>query len=188
MCGTAQHLLSPGWGLLPLLAIVPLYLWRHDWRDRRTWVVLAAIAYLDLLLSLTFFPLPLPPYENFDAGCRFVYLQPFSTIGPALADGMRSPEMQRLIGNVLGFMPVGVLLPLLRPMRRAWLTVLIAGFLLSVAIEVGQLVVSLLIGFPYRQADVDDVIVNTVGAGAGCAVLAVTRLVGRTLAPSSRLE
>jgi glycopeptide antibiotics resistance protein len=179
VCGSGARLLSVGWGLLPLLVIVPLYLWRHDLRDPRTWLGLAAIVYLDLLLSLTFFPLPLPPYQLELASCRFIYLRPFSTIGPALSQGLRSPEMQFLIGNVLAFMPVGVLLPLLRRLRRELAAVLVAGFLLSLAIEIGQLAVSMVIGFPYRQADVDDVIANTLGAVVGYGLLVSLRRVRR---------
>ena len=84
-------------------------------------------------------------------------------------------------------MPVGVLVPLFRPNdRRPWLTVLAVGFGLSLAIELGQLAVSLLLGFTYRQADVDDLIVNTFGAAAGYALLLGTKWLVRALATRPR--
>jgi glycopeptide antibiotics resistance protein len=173
LCGTAQTYLLPGWGLLALLVILPISLWRsrHSPRDGRLWLNVAALVYLDVLLSLTFFPLPLPPYEIDLASCHFVHIWPFATIGPALSHGLAWPDTRYLIGNVLAFVPVGVFVPLLWPSARPWLTALVAGFLLSVLVEVGQLAASLVIGFPYRQSDVDDVIVNTIGAAAGYGVL-----------------
>ena len=180
MCGSGAQVLEPGWGLLPLLVIVPGYLWLHRGRlvERRTWLVLAAVVYLAVLLSLTFMPLPLPPYE-IEPGCPYLYTRPFGTIGPALQSGFASPEGRFLIGNVLAFVPAGILLPLLRGDRRPWLAALAGGFALSVAIELGQLAASLVIGYPYRQADVDDVIVNTVGAGVGYLLLAGGQLFRR---------
>jgi glycopeptide antibiotics resistance protein len=188
LCGTGQTYVEPGWGLLALLVVLPIYLWRSRQarRDDRFWLNVAAIVYLDVLLSLTFFPLPLPPYQIDLAGCAFIRLRPFATIGPALSHGLVWPDTRYLIGNVLAFVPVGVLLPLLRPTKRPWLTVLVAGFLLSVLVEVGQLLASLAIGFPYRQSDVDDVIVNTVGAAVGYALLAGARRLELRLAVGLR--
>ena len=172
MCGSGAILLGPGWGVLALLVVLPVFGWSRRARpgQRRTWLELTAIVYLGLLFSLTFFPLPLPPY-SVEPGCSFVYIIPFSTIWPAIQTHLGSVEWQFLAGNVLAFVPVGVLVPLLRPAdRRPWLTVLLVGFGLSLLIELGQLAVSLMVGFAYRQADVDDLLVNTLGAVAGYAL------------------
>ena len=48
--------------------------------------------------------------------------------------------------------------------------ILLAGALLSTAIELGQLGLSELYGFPIRIADVDDVILNTAGVLIGYAL------------------
>jgi glycopeptide antibiotics resistance protein len=185
VCGAGAHVLEPGWGVLALAVILPAFLWLRRTRlsDAHTWLVVVAIVYLDVLVSLTFFPLPLPPYDIVDSGCPFIYTRPFGTIGPALRQGLDSPVMRFLIGNLLAFMPLGVLLPLLRQRAGRLLVVLTAGFLLSLAIEAGQLLASLVIGFPYRQADVDDVLVNTFGAGLGYGLLVS---LGRLLAPLTR--
>jgi glycopeptide antibiotics resistance protein len=162
--------------------VLPIFLWsrRDRLANRRTLVELAAIVYIDLLLSLTLLPFPLPPHETFAGDCAMVLFVPFGTIWPAIQTPLDSPEWRFLAGNVLAFVPVGILVPLLRPAdRRPWLSVLVVGFGLSLAIEVGQLLGSLIVGFNYRQADVDDLIVNTVGGMAGYALLVGTkRLVG----------
>jgi len=188
VCGSGSFILGPGWGLLALLAVVPLFVWvrRRRLRAPRTWLELVTIVYLGVLFSLTFLPFPLPPYSVYP-GCPFVYVVPFGTIWPAIQSGLGSQEWHYLAGNVLAFVPVGVLVPLFRPNdRRPWLTVLAVGFGLSLAIELGQLGVSLLIGFTYRQADVDDLIVNTLGAVGGYALLVGTRWLVRALATRPR--
>jgi glycopeptide antibiotics resistance protein len=65
-------------------------------------------------------------------------------------------------GNVVLFLPLGFLLPMLAPrLGRFWPTVG-AGFVLSAAIELSQ------VAFPgVRRADVNDVLMNTVGAALG---------------------
>jgi|tagenome__1003787_1003787.scaffolds.fasta_scaffold20788495_2 glycopeptide antibiotics resistance protein len=119
-------------------------------------------AYLVVLLALTFFP-----FDGF-SGSQAVdlRLQAFRTINFALRQGIRSHEFLVLVGNLAAFVPVGLLLPAVIG-RRSLLLVLVAGFGLSLAIEAGQLAVSVELGFAYRSADIDDVIVNVVGAGLG---------------------
>ena len=53
--------------------------------------------------------------------------------------------------------------------RRSFALVFVAALVLSFAIEPGQLAVSIALGFAYRQADIDDVIVNVCGAVVGYA-------------------
>ncbi len=62
--------------------------------------------------------------------------------------------------NILLFMPLGFMLPFLWPrFEKPWLPIL-AGFFLSLAVELGQL-------FCYRATDIDDLIMNTLGAALG---------------------
>jgi glycopeptide antibiotics resistance protein len=185
VCGSGAVIIGSGCGLLALVGVVPFLVWRRRGQltSRRTLLELAVIVYLDILLSLTLLPLPLPPYDLQTGDCGFVLLVPFGTIWPAIQTPLDSPEWHFLTGNILAFVPVGILVPLLRPTdRRPWLTVLVVGFGLSLAVEFSQLIVSLIVGFNYRQADVDDLIVNTLGAAAGYALLAGTRRLGRALA------
>jgi glycopeptide antibiotics resistance protein len=65
-------------------------------------------------------------------------------------------------GNVALFLPLGFLLPMLAPwFDRFWRTVA-TGFVLSALIELSQ------VAFPgVRRADVNDVLMNTLGAAIG---------------------
>ena len=66
-----------------------------------------------------------------------------------------------LFGNVIGFLPFGFILPvILERMRSGWLIIL-AGFGLSVTVEVIQLITKV------GCFDGDDMILNTAGAALG---------------------
>lgn len=64
-------------------------------------------------------------------------------------------------GNLLGFVPLGILLPLAIPFFRRWWIMLPAGGMLSLGYETAQLATGLGVW------DVDDLLLNTVGATAG---------------------
>jgi len=70
------------------------------------------------------------------------------------------PFLINFLGNIVIFMPIGFLLPLLwKKYDRAWRTMGI-GFLLSVSIEILQLP-------QMRSSDIDDLWLNTLGASIG---------------------
>lgn len=74
--------------------------------------------------------------------------------------GIRSVVLN-LAGNVVGFIPFGLLLPILRSeVRKAW-RVTVLGFEISALIELSQLI------FKVGCFDVDDIILNTFGAWLG---------------------
>jgi glycopeptide antibiotics resistance protein len=133
-------------------------------RELAAW---SLVGYLALLLVLTFYPFG----GSGDLSIIEVRLKPFETIRGALRLGEGSREFGVLIGNVVAFMPIGFLLPVFVE-RRRWLVAMGGGFLLSVAIETVQLAISVAVGFTYRIADVDDVIVNTLGAVLGFGIFA----------------
>lgn len=131
------------------------------------WLLLLYVLGLGLLVFLPF-------GRPMDLGDR-VNLDPFTTIERALQLGPRSSSYRLLIGNIVAFVPFGILLPL--AFRRLFI---VGGFLiavaLSVVIELGQLAVSTYLGYAYRSTDVDDVILNVVGATLGLIVAGILRL------------
>jgi len=80
-----------------------------------------------------------------------------------LRDGDRAlATLAGAAGNVALFLPLGFLLPLLAPRLDRLGRTVAAGFLLSVAIELSQ------VAFPgVRRADVNDVLMNTLGTALG---------------------
>jgi glycopeptide antibiotics resistance protein len=88
-------------------------------------------------------------------------LVPFATVRIYLAH-VDSPFWQsQLVGNLLLLLPLGLLGPLALPWLGRWWRVLLVAVLLSTSIELTQLVV------PERSADVDDVLLNAIGALLG---------------------
>lgn len=69
--------------------------------------------------------------------------------------------LANLFGNVLAFMPYGFFMPILRPKLRRMNQMFLAAFLLSLTIEITQLLTRV------GSFDVDDLILNTAGGIAG---------------------
>ncbi|MCD8105940.1 MAG: VanZ family protein [Lachnospiraceae bacterium] len=76
--------------------------------------------------------------------------------------------LMNLVGNVLGFLPFGALVPLMaRGARRAWRTMLLS-FEVSALVELSQLI------FQVGCFDVDDMILNTLGGLLGYLLFRLT--------------
>lgn len=128
------------------------------------------LVYLVVLAILTLRPVG----ADVESNVR-VNLKPFATILPALRHGPGSFVFASLVGNVLAFVPLGLLMPL--AFRRIpWPLVIVAGAALSAAIELTQYALSTNLGYGYRRADIDDVIVNVFGTVVGLALYAVVRM------------
>lgn len=179
--------LDAEWALLPLLVIVPAIVWHGARTHAGRWTLLlrlAAACYVAAMIGLAFFPLPLPPYELPAEGITdyrglpypWVSPVPFETIRSSLGLGFEWPAARYLLGNVTAFAPLGALLPTLRPGWDSWRRVALGGLIASLAIELTQLGMSLVMGFPYRVADVDDVILNCTGTLLGYAALQLGRV------------
>lgn len=68
--------------------------------------------------------------------------------------------LSNMILNVILFVPLGVFLPIMSGKYKSWKRVVLTGFLFSLFIEIMQI-------FSFRATDVDDLIMNTLGAAAG---------------------
>jgi glycopeptide antibiotics resistance protein len=116
-------------------------------------------------------------------GGHHANLVPFREIVRSLTDPEPGYGLLNFWGNIVAFVPVGALAILsLRPERRwPWLAALLGGTLGSVTLETAQYFVG-------RSADVDDVILNTVGVGLGIALITAGRRLWRLTSPKSRPE
>lgn len=95
---------------------------------------------------------------------------PFTTIRIYLNNLDSAFWVSQAVGNLLLLLPLGLFGPLVLPWLSRWWRVALLAVLVSVSIEVAQLRV------PDRSADVDDVLLNTLGALCGYAVLRIVRL------------
>jgi glycopeptide antibiotics resistance protein len=168
-------------GALPLLvyaALVPGVIWRGRRRDLPLGTILGQLllgAWAAALVALTLFPLPwrtdaVRPTVVSDPRewpLPWASITPFATIRASLAAGFGSAAGRVLIGNVLAFVPLGLLGPVVNRRWASAVRVLALGLVVSAAVELTQLGWDLFVGLPWRAADVDDVIVNTTGALVG---------------------
>lgn len=127
---------------------------------RRSILALVLLAlYLVVLLALTMTPTRRTPMQ-------LVNLIPFKSILTGIQRGGWLLNVN-VLGNIVAFMPLGVLVPALARRLSVPGAVLGASAFVSISIEVLQWL------FARRVADIDDVILNVVGAlvGYGCALL-----------------
>ncbi len=76
--------------------------------------------------------------------------------------------------NVVMFMPFGFLIPMIWKQYRRPVKIFLAGFLFSSAIEFCQL-------FNRRNTDIDDLMMNTIGAVIGCFIWKLTKRLFRNI-------
>jgi len=88
--------------------------------------------------------------------------------------------LRNTLGNIALFLPLGILLPLIFGRFRALKRVMAIAFCLSLSIETIQFF-SRFIGSP-RAVDIDDVLLNTLGACLGFVVYKLVRKPGQTIA------
>ena len=99
-----------------------------------------------------------------------VNMIPFRTITGYIfqSESMQGISLTNLMGNILLFMPLGILLPIVFKRCNTLLKSLIVGTVISALIETAQY-------FLGRSADIDDVILNVIGTVVGVGVYSVLK-------------
>jgi glycopeptide antibiotics resistance protein len=85
----------------------------------------------------------------------------------------------QIIGNFIMLLPLGIYLPLMYRRLNHFFGVLVTAFLVSAVIEFLQLITS------FRSADVDDILLNTLGAGVGFVLFRMLTFISKRSMPSS---
>ena len=160
-----------------VIVVLVLLVTRRSLSERRSVTQIVArallVLYLGLIIGATFSPQPGHGWGivSEPGGLKIAPNQvPFRTIAAMFRYSSALTIVRELGGNIVVFMPFGVLLGLVFPSLATWRRIALAGVLFSASIELGQLVVSLSLGFTYRYTDIDDVILNVVGVLLGFAL------------------
>ena len=127
------------------------------------------VAYITIALSITLFPIPFQ--ESYLSGYSHNFL-PLRSIILSFEAGLRS-SLTSVLGNVILTMPFGFLITMLRK-NKSFLSVLILIVAFSLMIEFLQLSIGLIIGYSYRNVDIDDLLLNTVGGILGWCIYKIT--------------
>ncbi|MCG8334720.1 MAG: VanZ family protein [Proteobacteria bacterium] len=154
-------------------ALLLIYLaHRANIKYRKPIIIFLIIAYGMILLSMTVFPITIPeermPIEEMLAIKKPWNLKPLSLIIPQYKNMIngQTGAARQFLGNIVLFIPAGLLLPMLGRKLRKFHRVLLIGFLWTLLIETTQLVLHLLC-MGWRSFDVDDLILNTLGVIIG---------------------
>ena len=126
----------------------------------RAAVALALCVYAAGIVANTIFPIFLDKPVSTSSWGSHLAVVPFADY-----------EIADAVMNVLVFVPVGILVPLLTS-RASWRRVVAAAAVLSLTIEVTQLVTAHLLGGGHI-ADVNDLIFNITGGAVGFALFSV---------------
>lgn len=131
-------------------------------------VFVLVICYIISVAAITIIPVPYT--EHFKPNT--INLVPVAnTIENLMSPAKRQSRLLaadvaiNILGNILMFMPLGLIIPALFPQINNYKKMAMVAMGLSILIEIIQYF-SRLIG-NYRQVDIDDVILNTIGALAG---------------------
>ena len=137
--------------------------------------LLLFIIYICTLIGITIFPFPVQKYfietmiED-QLGLKHNFI-PFKIIYDAMNIGSLSFGLNILlkqaVGNIILFLPMGFVLPMIFTNVKAIRKVIFIGFLASLSIELFQGFAGLWIGYNYRAVDIDDLIFNVLGTVIG---------------------
>lgn len=120
------------------------------------WVIF--VLYIAVLLRLTVFRNEFLEHPLFSHGALN---PPFSCLADALAEHKYFYFIYLVGGNIVWFVPFGFLLPYLTGRPRKLPMMLLISFLFSFVIEFSQY------AFGTGESEVDDLLLNTLGAAAG---------------------
>ncbi|OCX50821.1 hypothetical protein BEL04_19010 [Mucilaginibacter sp. PPCGB 2223] len=136
----------------------------------REFLLFVCYVYFIGILLLTVVPIPMTrhPTPKLDRINFVPVVHTFREFVATFSRGrsfMKILALENVLGNIVLFFPLGVLLPLISPRLCSFKQILLIAFLASTAIEFIQFI-SQHFG-NYRSVDIDDVILNTLGAVLG---------------------
>lgn len=134
---------------------------------KKTAIVCIFIAYITVVAYIVFFPIPYDeePIEYLN-GYTWYNLVPFATITEALSNGFGETAFLQIFGNILLSVPFGFFVMMWMKKPKLW-KMFIFAFAFTVTIEITQMFLGFAINNMYRNVDIDDVILNAIGAFIG---------------------
>lgn len=132
------------------------------------WVYGAVLIYLTLFT------------HNYYTYGRSVNFDLFSSIRLMMDSGNFRLMFENVVGNILLFLPFGLLLPLLWRKSRHFFVLFLSGALTSFFIE------GLQYEYAHRIFDVDDIFLNVIGTVTGWFVFTMVRMIFKRLWRKSR--
>ncbi|MGG0174878.1 VanZ family protein [Gottfriedia acidiceleris] len=116
------------------------------------------------LVKVVFFPITYFYKKNPEITSKLYYqFSPFNTILKSIEHDL----WIQVIGNIFLLLPIPVLYVVLKRKNLRFHNIFLIGFLLSLSIEIIQLGINYVTGYPNKVMDIDDVILNVSGIFIG---------------------
>ena len=150
-------------GTIGVLFCILLILLKKIGKKSNVYLLFFAIMYIYLcaVIDVTQFPIYATDGMRVAMGGQNVWremnLIPFQSI-------IQSPSIDVIL-NIIMTIPLGFGLPFL--VKTGWKRVVLSGVGIGAAVEIGQLISALIIGFTFRNVNIDDIIMNLLGTIAG---------------------
>ena len=147
-------------------------------------VFLAFFVYLCIVAKVVFFPVPIDTdfiKQFIDTTSINYNLIPMSFLINNFSENnlIHSLQIRESAKNVLLFLPMGFLLPLVLRMKVQYKRIVYIGALVSISIELFQLLLDFLLIVSYRVVDINDIIMNTLGTIIGLGLLLSVEQIAR---------
>ncbi len=158
--------------ILAVVSFVLLLFTKKYLKIKKPVVYILCGAYLFFILILTLQPLFISSYKITMDEIKLYGLpwniKPFSLIIPQWRNVLSGQKgaFRQFFGNIIMFMPAGLLMPFIFKKTQRFLWALLGGFLFTLCIESLQFILNLA-GMCIREFDVDDLVLNTFGALIG---------------------
>lgn len=133
------------------------------------------IVYLTAVAIVTLFPIIIDEKVQYFGNSTWYNIIPFKTITQTLQYGITTTAIAQILGNILMSVPFGVFVMLFLRNPKWWKMLLFA-LLLTVGIELSQMIIGLAINNMYRTIDIDDIILNVIGAYLGYGIYKILPL------------
>ncbi|MCI5936807.1 MAG: VanZ family protein [Eubacterium sp.] len=144
----------------------------------RYYVVVSFVFYTLVLAKVVLFPIyifdkaQIPMmYEGAENYIRFYQFVPFASIRNYFSSG----TIIQLAGNIVLLFPLIIFWDIFTKGKKKISFLTIVGVCTSVLIELYQLLTNYLTGFPGHVADIDDLILNSLGVFLAAGVIAIAR-------------
>lgn len=157
-------------GALVLLLVLTVIQWRRGFSVPYLICFVVFGFYVLMAVDLLFFPMHIiTDHEPYPLAWRWrTNLIPFRF---RFTEGYTYLVMRELYGNIIGTIPFGFGLSFV--LRRRIRHIVPLALIVGCSGEAIQLVISLLLGYPYRSIDINDAILNTLGIFIGYALFRV---------------
>lgn len=162
-----------------ILLAISYYFYKKKYRYCKFVFIAALILYILSIIQITMFPIYIMDKDQIKAireelGSSFKYYQiiPFKTIRNTL---INSAWKKQILGNIIMFIPLPIFIGFMNKKNICFIRILLLGISFSVGIESIQLIINIIVKFPSRVADIDDIILNSMGVLIGLILFAIIR-------------